>query len=100
GKITRPTSDEWLRKSKEHDQQAGKNGIEARLDPRAHHIRESDTKCAAQHQIREDPQGWKKHADAEKKDGEREPFDTAEISRHFRLRGGINGLKESVCENS
>src|SRR5438034_4856442 len=100
GKITRPTSDEWLRKSKEHHQQAGKNGIEARLNPRAYHIRERDTKCAAEHQIRDDSQRWNKHAHAEKKDGEREPFDTAEISCHFRLRSGVDRLEESICENS
>src|SRR5207244_3204375 len=45
-------------------------------------------------------QRWNKHAHAEKKDGEREPFDTAEISCHFRLRGGIDRLEKSVCENS
>src|SRR5205823_4432647 len=100
GKITRPTTDEWLRKSQEHHQQAGKNGIEERFDARAHHIRERDTKGAAEHQIRHDPQRWNKHARAEKKDGEREPFDTAEISCHFRLRGGIDRLEKSVCENS
>src|SRR5438045_5775382 len=100
GKITRPTSDEWLRKSKEHHQEAGKNGIEARLNPRAYHIRERDTKCAAEHQVRDDPQRWNKYTHAEKKDGEREPFDTAEISCHLRLRSGIDRLEESICENS
>src|SRR5438874_1595285 len=100
GKITRPTPNEWLRKSQKHHQQAGKNGIEVRLDPRAYHIRERDTKCAAEHQIRDDPQRWNKYAHAEKKDGEREPFDAAEITGHFRLRSGIDRLEESVCENS
>src|SRR5438132_228748 len=100
GKIPGPTSDQWLRKSQEHHQQAGENGVEARLDARAHHIRERDTKGAAEHQIRDDPQRWNKHAHAEKKDGEREPFDTAEISCHFRLRSGIDRLEKSVCEHS
>src|SRR5205814_10615376 len=92
GKITRATPDEWLRKSQEHDQQSGKNGIEARLNPRAYHIRERDTKCAAEHQIWDDPQRRNKHAHPEKKDGEREPFNAAEISCHFRLRSGIDRL--------
>ena len=76
------------------------NGIEARFDPRAHHIRKSDAKCAAEHQIRDDPQWGKEHADAKKKNREREPFDAAEIGGDLRLRSGINGLEKSVCENS
>jgi hypothetical protein len=83
GKITGPATDEWLRESQEHDQQAGVDGIEARLDARTHHIRERDTERAAQHQIRHDSQRRNKHTHAEEKDGKGEPFDTAEISRHF-----------------
>ena len=42
----------------------------------------------------------KEHADAKKKNREREPFDAAEIGGDLRLRSGINGLEKSVCENS
>src|SRR5437660_11811910 len=98
GKISRPTANEWLGESQEHDQEAGMNGIEARLDACTHHIRERDTQGAAQHQIRHNPQRRNKHAHAEEKDGKGEPVDTAEISRHFRLRSGIGRLEESVDE--
>src|SRR6476620_11789931 len=69
GKITGPATDEWLRESQEHDQQAGVDGIEARLDPRTHHIRERDTQRATQHQIRDNPQRRDKYTQAEEKDG-------------------------------
>src|SRR5207253_9544946 len=79
GKITGPAADEWLRESQEHDQQAGVDGIEARLDARTDHIRERNAERAAQHQIRHDSQRRNKHTRAEEKDGKGEPSDTAEV---------------------
>src|SRR5438067_13942573 len=72
--ITRPAADQRLRKSEKHHQEPRVNGIEARFDSRAHHIRKSDAEGAAEHQIRDDPQRGKEHADTKKKNRQREPF--------------------------
>src|SRR5437764_3045709 len=100
GEITRPAADERLRKSEKHHQQPRVNGIEARFDSSPYHIRKSDAKSAAEHQIRDDSQWGNEYADAKQKNRQREPFDAAEIRGHIGLRARVDRLEKSVCENS
>ena len=44
--------------------------------------------------------GGTKKPSAEKKDGKGEPFDAAQVRRHFRLRSGIDRLEKSFAENA
>src|ERR1700730_4558810 len=74
--------------------------IELRFDACAHHVRKCDAKRAAKHEVRKDAQGRQKNAKTEKKNGQCEPFDTAEIGCDFRLRGRVDRLKKSFAENS
>ena len=41
-----------------------------------------------------------KDSEAEKENGEREPFDAAEVGGDFRLRSGIDRLEKSFAENA
>ena len=41
-----------------------------------------------------------RNREAENKKGQRHPFDAAQIGGNVRLRGRINGLKESLSEDS
>src|SRR5947209_9890511 len=98
--VTRKTANERLDKGETHHKQPRGHGIEFRLDVRAHHVRERDGQCAAKHQIGNDAQARKKNSEPEKKQGEREPFDAAEIGSDVGLRRGIHRLKKSFAENS
>ncbi len=44
------------------------DGVEARFDARAHHIRKRDAQRAAEHEIRHDAQARQENAEAEKED--------------------------------
>src|ERR1043166_2090932 len=99
GEVTRPAAHERLREGEEHDEQSRGNSIELRLDPRPKHVGDGDAKGSAQHQVGHNPQTRQKNAEPEKKNGEGEPLDAAEDSRHFRLRRGIDRLEEAFAEN-
>ncbi len=100
GEIPRPATHERLRESEKHDQEPSAQSIELRVDPCVHHIRERHAERAPEHEIRDDAQYWQKYAQPKKKNREREPFDTAQITGHFRLRRWINRLKKTFAENS
>src|SRR3984893_1576377 len=100
GEITRKSSHERLGKGQKQDEQAGVDGVEFRFDTRPHHVRERDAERAAKHQIRDNAQHRQKNSEPKKKNREREPFDTAQIDGHVRLRSGIDRLKKTVAENS
>ena len=100
GEITRPPSDERLGESEDHHEEPCVHRIEFRFDWRPHHVRKCDAESAAQHEIRHDTQSRQENPEPKKKNRQREPFNTAEVSGDFRLRPGINRLKESFAENS
>ena len=56
-----------------------------RLDPRAQHVGERDAKCAAKHQVGNDPQHRQKDSETEKKDRQRKPLDAAQVVRRFPI---------------
>src|SRR5438105_2826167 len=100
GEITRKSSHERLSEGQKQNEQTGMNGVELRFDPRPHHVRERNAERAAKHQIRDNAQHRQKNPKTKKKNREREPFDTAQINGHVRLRCGIDRLKKTVAENS
>src|SRR6202023_2919439 len=66
GKITRPAAHERLHESKAHNQEARMEWVEPGFDLRAQQVGKRHAKCAAQHQIRHDPQRRQKDAEPKK----------------------------------
>ena len=77
GEITRPAADQRLDKSEGHDNQSSVHSIEARLDPRPHHIRKRHAQGAAQHEVGHNAQAGQKNSEPEKKNRKSEPFNAA-----------------------
>ena len=99
GEVTRPAADQRLREGEKRNEQSRGDGVELRLDPRPQHVGDRDAQRSAKHQVGHDPQARQKYSQPEKENGEREPFDAAEVSGDFRLRRGINRLEKSFAEN-
>ena len=99
GEIAGPSAHERLRKGQKHDEQPRRRGVELRLDPRPQHVGKRDAKRAAKHEIRNDAQDRQKDSETEKKEGEREPLDAAQIVGDFRLRRRIDRLEKAFAEN-
>src|SRR5579864_1178620 len=100
GEVSRKSADQRLNKRQTHHQQSRWNRIEFWLNPGADHIGQRNRQGSAKHQIRNDAQRGQKNSQAEKKKGQCEPFDTAEIGRDLRLRRCVHRLKKSFAENS
>ena len=99
GEVTRPAADERLGEGEKRDEQSRRDGIELRLDPRPQHVGNRDAERSPQHQVGHDPQSRQKYSQPEKENGEREPFDAAEVSGDIRLGRRINRLEKSFAEN-
>src|ERR1043166_4947526 len=98
--VTRPPADERLRESEKRHEQARRDRVEFRLNPRPKHVGDGDAKSPTEHDVRHDPQPRQKNSEPEKKNGEREPFDAAQITGDFRLRSGIDRLEKAFAKNA
>src|SRR5450432_247243 len=98
--IARPSTDQRLSKGEKSYEETGGDRVELRFDSRAQHIRDRDAKSAAKHQIGNDAERGQKDSKSKKKNGERKPFDAAQVAGHLRLRRGINRLEQALAKNS
>src|SRR5262245_36637302 len=99
GEIAIPSTDEGLGKGEEHNKQARRYRVKARLNPGAQHVGKRDAKRCPKHQVRNDPKDGQKNSETEKKEGQREPLDAADIVGDLRLGGWINRLEKAFAEN-
>src|SRR5262245_8337689 len=70
-----------------------------RLQLRVNHVGKRHKERPAEHEVRDDSQNRERNRKTENKQGQRHPFDTAQIGGKVRLRSRVNGLKESLAEN-
>ena len=100
GEIAGPTANEGLgERQKGHEQSRGDRVVFG-LEPRVDHVGERHEQGSAEHQIRHDAKERNRDGAEENEKREGDPLDAAEVGGDIGLRGGVDGLEESLAEDA